>query len=243
MTSTVPVSMPNSQPFHPSAAPSQTYGYPTSGPGMMAPPAQSDPTMAPPEGEIAWGPMLNGFDPTIDNPNVVKIPVRLSPGEQPHFTSADITLYDGDIVFIESRETEVFYTGGLLGGGQYTLPRDYDLRVLEAVSIAEGRNTSGGQAARSIGGISALNQDVSISASRLAILRTLPNGQRITVEVDLKKAMRYKEENILVQPGDMLILEYTFPEAVAAFTQRFLLEGALIGIATSTFTGGGGGGG
>ena len=57
------------------------------------------------------------------------------------------------------------------------------------------------------------------------------------------KAMVRDEENILIQPGDMLVLQYTFPEACAAFTQRFLLEGALIGIATSTFTGGGGGGG
>ena len=29
----------------------------------------------------------------------------------------DIILHDGDIVFIESRDTEVFFTGGLLGGG------------------------------------------------------------------------------------------------------------------------------
>lgn len=189
----------------------------------------------------AWSSTLDSFEPTINNPNVVKIPIRLQPGEVPQFTEEDITLCDGDIVFIESRETEVFYTGGLLGGGQYTLPRDYDLRVLEAISIAEGRQSNGGQALRSVGGVSALNRDVATSASRVAILRNLPNGQRVTIEVDLNKAMRYKEENILVQPGDMLLLQYTFPEATAAFVQRFLLEGALIGIATSTFTGGGGG--
>lgn len=208
---------------------------------QMPPMATPDPRT-----DLSWPAMLSNFEPTIDNPNVVKIPVRLGPGEYPRFSEQDITLYDGDIVFIESRETEVFYTGGLLGGGQYTLPRDYDLRVLEAVSIAEGRSTGSGGGnggLRSIGGVSALNQDVALSASRLAILRTLPNGQRITIEVDLKKALRYKEENIVVQPGDMLLLEYTLPEAVAAYTQRFLLEGALIGIATSMFMGGGSGGG
>ncbi|MCA9079479.1 MAG: polysaccharide biosynthesis/export family protein, partial [Planctomycetaceae bacterium] len=170
-----------------------------------------------------WDQMLNGFDPTIDNPNVIKIPLRLFDGEQIHFTEQDITLYDGDIVFIESRETEVFYTGGLLGGGQYTLPRDYDLRVLEALSIAESRSQQSGQVNRSIGGISALNQDVSNSASRLLIIRKLCNGQTARIEVDVIKAMKYDHENILVQPGDMLILQYTFPEACAAFTQRFLL--------------------
>lgn len=190
-----------------------------------------------------WGQYLNEFDLTIDNPNVVKIPVRVQPGDNINFTEADITLHDGDIVFIETRQTEVFYTGGLLGGGQYVVPRDYDLHVLEAISIAESRSQQGGATSRAIGGVSALNQDVANSASRLLVIRKLPNGQRTRIEVNIYKAMVRDEENILIKPGDMLILQYTFPEACAAFTQRFLLEGALIGIATSTFTGGGGGGG
>jgi len=187
----------------------------------------------------SWNSMLENFDPTIDNPNIIRIPVRLGPGEQPNITEELITLYDGDIVFIDSRETEVFYTAGLLGGGQYTLPRDYDLGVLEAVSIAEGRTTGSGGGGnglnRSIGGVSALNHDVSNSASRLAILRTLPNGKRITIEVDLNKAMRYQQENIRIQPGDILFLQYTLPEAVCAFTQRYLFEGAIFSLAASQF--------
>ncbi|MCA9032311.1 MAG: polysaccharide biosynthesis/export family protein, partial [Planctomycetaceae bacterium] len=191
-----------------------------------------------------WNNFLASFDPTIDSPHVIKIPVRVQPGQGIQFTEEDITLLDGDIVFIESRQTEVFYTGGLLGGGQYPIPRDYDLHVLEAVSIAESRNgQQAGQTMRTLGGVSALNQDVGGSASRVLIIRKLPNGQRARIEVNIYKAMVRDEENILIQPGDMLVLQYTFPEACAAFTQRFLLEGALIGIATSTFTGGGGGGG
>ena len=227
---------------HPPTTPYTMPAAPLS-PGAM-PPAGPVPGPLPP-GMIAdgmpahWPTALQQFDPTIDNSDVVKIPIRLGEGEFPTFTEQDITLYDGDIVFIESRDTEVFYTGGLLGGGQYTLPRDYDLGVLEAISIAEARNAGGSGVTRSVGGVSALNRDVSNSASRVAILRTLPNGQRVTIEVDLNKAIRYKEENILIQPGDMLILQYTIPEAIAAFTQRFLLEGALIGIATSTFQNGG----
>jgi len=187
-----------------------------------------------PGGDMSWGAMLENFDPTINNPNIIRIPVRLGPGEQPNITEEQITLHDGDIVFIDSRETEVFYTAGLLGGGQYTLPRDYDLGVLEAVSIAEGRTGGMGSGLnRSIGGVSALNHDVSNSASRLAILRTLPNGKRITIEVDLRKAMRYQEENIRIQPGDILFLQYTFPEAVCAFTQRYLFEGAIFSLAAA----------
>ncbi len=96
----------------------------------------------------AWSPDLSGLDLTIDSPDIIKIPVRIGPGENPNLTEADITLYDGDIVFIESRETEVFYTGGLLGGGQYTLPRDYDLHVLEAIAVAQGLATATPAASR-----------------------------------------------------------------------------------------------
>lgn len=214
---------------------------------MQPMPAHSGPAFSHQPGMVieedaghSWQHMLAHFDPTIESQDVVKIPIRLAEGEMPHISEDDITLEDGDIVFIESRETEVFYTGGLLGGGQYNLPRDYDLRVLEAISIAESRNNGSNQL-RTIGGVSALNQDVGVSASRVVILRSLPNGQRVNIEVDIRKALRYQAENITIQPGDILMLQYTFPEAVSAFTQRFLLEGALIGVATSMFTTGGGG--
>ena len=69
-----------------------------------------------------------------DGMNTVRIPLRLRPGEVPHFRPEDIILRDGDIVYVDSRETEVYYTGGLLGGGEFPLPRDYDLDVLTAVA-------------------------------------------------------------------------------------------------------------
>lgn len=201
-------------------------------------PENSGPVDAGPGVEQGWSSMLQGFDPTIDNPNVIRIPVRLAPGEIPQITEESITLQDGDIIFIESRETEVFYTSGLLGGGQYTLPRDYDLGVLEAIAISQSRNmgSTGTGMMSSVGGVSALNQDITTSASRLAIIRTLPTGRRITIEIDLRKAMKYPQENIRIQPGDILFLEYTFPEAVCAFTQRYMLEGALFGVAAGMLT-------
>lgn len=166
---------------------------------------------------------------------VIRIPVRLFPGEEVEFTPEDVILYEGDIVFIESRETEIFYTGGLLGGGQYTLPRDYDLDVLGAVSIANGRqqsNSSGGGFGNRIGGISAMNQDISVSASVVVVLRQLPDGGQIPIKVNLYKAMRNPAERILIQPGDFIILQYTPIEAVGAFIERNLLAGSLIGLAT-----------
>ncbi|MCA9067664.1 MAG: hypothetical protein KDA84_01990, partial [Planctomycetaceae bacterium] len=53
----------------------------------------------------------------IDSPEIIRIPMRVYPGEHLPFAEPDIILQDGDIVFVESRETEFFFTGGLLGGG------------------------------------------------------------------------------------------------------------------------------
>ena len=197
-----------------------------------APTTLGDPTLG--EHDDLWQDRMLDFDPTVESPNVIKIPVRLGEGERPSFSEQDIILQDGDIVFIESRETEVYYTGGLLGGGQYTLPRDYDLRILEAISIAQTTQNLQNSATRSIGGVSALNMDVTFSASHVVILRKLPNGTRVPIEVDLYKAVRRPErENIIIQPGDMLILQYTKIEAIGALIERHLLEGAIFSIAAS----------
>ncbi len=181
--------------------------------------------------EWGWGGDFSALH-TMGDPNIIRIPVRLGHGEFPQITEDDVTLYDGDIVFIESRETEVFYTGGLLGGGQFTLPRDYDITVTQAISIAQAQGSSA-SSPRGVGGVSALNSDVTISPSRAVVLRTLPDGRRFPIEVDLYKALRRPQEDILIQPGDMILLQYTKVEAVAAFFERHLLEGALFGIATA----------
>jgi len=186
------------------------------------------PTMTPEE--FGWE--LN--DTGLDGRRIVKIPVRLGPGETVDLKEQDILLEDGDIVFIESRDTEVFYTGGLLGGGQYTLPRDYDLNVLQAIAVATGQQGGGGGSSRgttSMGGPSALNNDVSISASSLIILRYLPDGRMIPIEVDLYKAKSDVADQVIIQPGDYILLQYTKLEATGAFIERHLLEGALFGLA------------
>ena len=183
----------------------------------------------------AWTGFVNGQEMTIENPSVIKIPVRLSPGERPVIRESDVILQDGDIVFIESRSTEVFYTGGLLGGGQYELPRDYDLRLLEALSIAQSpQNVVAG---RSPGGSTGLNGDVQYSGSRVVVMRTLPGGSRVPIEISIYDALKHPEEhNITIQPGDFIHVQYTKCEAWVAFIQQNLLEGALIGTAFGAFT-------
>ena len=231
----------------------QPHGFPPGGPQFNAMPPGGPPPGAPP-----WSPPVvppqpsNGPDRrpaidqgpgleaalglgggTLDGRHVIRIPIRLGPGETADIRPEDVILYDGDIVFIESRDTEVFYTGGLLGGGQYTLPRDYDLDILQALSLASSRGMSGGN--RSIGGVSALNNDVSISPSTAIILRKLPDGGEIPVKVDLYRARTDLSERIVIQPGDYILLQYTPLEAVGAFFERHLLETAIFGLAAQSF--------
>lgn len=228
-------SMPPAAP--PAATPYQRGAPPP--PHMPAPAPGA--AWSPPGAVEAW--TLPGDLGTSMKPrHIIRIPVRLGPGEVADITEEDIILYDGDIVFIESRDTEVFYTGGLLGGGQYSLPRDYDLDVLGAIAIAQGQRSGGGgsQATSSVGGQSALNNDVSISASHLIILRPLPDGSQLPILVDLYEAVRDPAARIIIQPGDYLLLQYTRLEAIAAFVERHLLAGALFSVAAAQLQTGGG---
>ncbi|HLQ45435.1 MAG TPA: hypothetical protein VK137_11940, partial [Planctomycetaceae bacterium] len=105
--------------------------------------------------------------------------------------------------------------------------------VLGAIAIAQaGRTTA--SASRATGGITALNQDVTIGASQAIILRQMPNGTQVPIKVDLYRAARHPQERVLMQPGDFLLLQYTPLEAVGAFVERHLLEGALFGVAAQS---------
>lgn len=157
--------------------------------------------------------------PLPDDPTMLKIPMRLPPGVIPNFREEDIILEDGDIIYIESRNAEVFYTGGLLPGGEFIIPRDYDLDVFGAMALAGsaisgpqgmggGGGGGGGFGIGSIGGV---------PPGVLYVLRKTPCNGQITIEVDLAKANLDPRERILVQPGDTLILRYKPCEEVLNF--------------------------
>lgn len=145
-----------------------------------------------------------------DDPNVLRIPLRLPPGEIPRLKQEDIILQDGDIVLIESRETEVFYTGGLLGGREIPLPRDYDLDILGAIALA------GGAVAQNPGGLGLIGVG-GAAPTNCIVLRKLACGDQMTIEVDLVKALNQPQNRILIQPGDTLILRYKPIEELTNF--------------------------
>lgn len=156
----------------------------------------------------------------IEDSWILRIPLRVPPGQIPNIETNDIVLDDGDILQIESRETELFYTGGMLRGGQFPLPRDYDLDVLGALALAgQGiASTSSRGGGGGGGGGGGMMQGLGgTSPTQLYIIRKLPCGRTFNIAVDLQMAMNDSKQNILVQPGDTLILRYKPHEELANF--------------------------
>ena len=160
-----------------------------------------------------------GILPSVDDStNAITIPLRLGPGEVPTFRQEDIVLRDGDIVYVDTRETDVYYTGGLLGGGEFPLPRDYDLDVLAAVSIA-GQGIAG--SSRTTAGFAGASV-AQTQPTEVIILRRLPGDRQLAIRIDLNDTINDPTQRLLIKAGDTLIL-------------RFKPQEELINFATSTF--------
>ncbi len=150
----------------------------------------------------------------------IRVPLRMRPNEPLPFRPEDVILRTGDIVFIETRDTEVYYTGGLLPVAELILPRDYDLDVLEAVTQSRGPLFNGGVNFNNLNG-SILNNGVgNPSPTLLTVIRKTPNCGQITIRVDLSEAAQDPRKRILVQPGDFLILQ----ESMAQSFTRYVLQ-------------------
>jgi protein involved in polysaccharide export with SLBB domain len=144
---------------------------------------------------------------------IIRIPTRIKIGEKIPFTQEDIILQNGDIVFIEARDTEVYYTGGLMSARQIILPRDYDLHAREAVAVANGPILNAAVNGSNLSG-TLLNEGLGNSSpSQLSVIRRTKDYGLITIKVDLNKAFLDPRENIIIQPGDFLILQETVGEA------------------------------
>ena len=145
------------------------------------------------------------------------IPLRLPPGEPMPFKPADVILGDGDIVYIAAREAQVFYTGGLLLSGQYPLPRDFDLDIVQAVAYVRGPLVNG---AFSQNNLSGQIQPVGIgfpNPSLVTVVRHIPGKSLLKIRIDLNRALYDPNERILIQPMDLIILQSTPAEALTQY--------------------------
>lgn len=151
----------------------------------------------------------------------VRIPLKLCPGEPIPFSPRDVILQDGDLVYVEPRREEYFYTGGLLPGGQIPIPRDEDLDVLEAIALANGSVGGPGGASSATFRTGAGPGNI-VPPRRALILRKTPEGGQLPIRVDLARAMRNPAERIGIMPGDFIMLYYTPGEQASNVALNFL---------------------
>ena len=144
--------------------------------------------------------------PAQKNGSGVNIPLHQSSTYQ-SFDNRQSVLSSGDLVIVQARPTEVYYTSGLLRGGEFPLPRDKNLTVLEAIAIAGGPM---------------VNNNNGLGLSRLPpteLIVSRNNGRNglVTIRVDLDRAQNDPNQNILVAPGDNLLLRFKPIEQIGNF--------------------------
>lgn len=168
---------------------------------------------------------------TEGKPLVQRIPLRVAPDYVPNIKAEDIILDNGDTIFLEARDAEVFYTGGLIGGGQYQLPRDYDLDIVQAIMQVRGPLLNGGFTQNAFVSNSTNNGIGNPSPSLVTVIRKTANNQQLNIRVDLNLAMKDPRERIIVKAGDLIILQEKPGEAFARYmsqTFRINLLGTFI---------------
>jgi protein involved in polysaccharide export with SLBB domain len=157
-------------------------------------------------------------DGTMPPEAISRIPLRLRNGEPITFKPEDVVLRNGDIVFIETRDTEVFYTGGLLPPGEFALPRDYDLDIIEAIARVHGPLVNGGFNQNNQFSSQLLASGLGFPSPSLAtVLRKTSYGRQLAIRVDLNKALRDPRERVIIQPSDIIILQEKPSEAFVRY--------------------------
>ncbi|MCC6420326.1 MAG: polysaccharide biosynthesis/export family protein, partial [Gemmataceae bacterium] len=148
---------------------------------------------------------------------VIRIPLRAHPYKVPPIRPEDVVLRTGDVVYLEARDQDIYYTGGLLPGGEHILPRDRDLDVVGAIARVRGPLLNGSFSTSNLAG-NLVNPGMgNPSATLLTVIRQLPGGGQVPIKVDLALALNDPRERLLVKAGDVLILQEKPQEALARY--------------------------
>jgi protein involved in polysaccharide export with SLBB domain len=152
----------------------------------------------------------------------IRLPLRVPQGAPLPFSREDTILHNGDIVFIEARDEEVFFTAGLLPPGRHMLPRDQDLDVIQAVSLVRGPLYNGAFGGSNLSGTLIPPGIGNPSPTLLVVLRYIPGRGQVAIAVSLRDALLHPQERLVIKPGDVLILQETPCEALTRYvTQTF----------------------
>jgi polysaccharide export outer membrane protein len=128
---------------------------------------------------------------------------------------ADFRLGDRDMVMVKPRDKEMLSITGLVNKpGQYELPANQEVRLLDAIALG--------------GGLS------STVADRVLVIRHVAGQpEPIPIQASLRIAKRDGRENLVLGPGDVVSVEQTPATAVVdAFMKLFRMSVGLAGRST-----------
>jgi len=111
-------------------------------------------------------------------------------------------LADGSTVMVERRRPQPYQVIGLVKN-----PGEYEFRV--------------GREERLIGAIARAGGVTQSLADKVRITRLAPDGQEAVIEVSLERAKRHREENIRLQPGDVISVEHNAATIVLDTIKQF----------------------
>ena len=118
-------------------------------------------------------------------------------------TNADFRLLDRDIVRVVPRKKEVVYVAGLVKDpGQFEIPLDQDIHLLDAIALAGGRSSP--------------------VADKIFVIRRVKNQpEPLVIQASISKAKQNGLENLRLTAGDTITLEQTPVTAVVDTLGKF----------------------
>jgi polysaccharide export outer membrane protein len=126
--------------------------------------------------------------------------------------NADVHLEDGSTVMVMARPKRYIHVMGLVRKpDQFEMPQDHELRLLDAISLANGRTLE--------------------VADKVRIIRSIPDvPEPIVIEGSIGEAKRNTVSNIRLAPGDVVSVEETPVTFVVGTIRDFVRFGFTAGI-------------
>jgi polysaccharide export outer membrane protein len=173
--------------------------------------AMADPNMPGMRAELAGFARGQGAggQPTVGMPART---VRIDLQQAATTGNADVHLEDGSTVMVMPRPKRFIHVMGLVRKpDQFEMPQDHELRLLDAISLANGRTLE--------------------MADKVRIIRTVPTRpEPIVIDASIGEAKRNTASNIRLAPGDVVSVEETPVTFVVGTIRDFVRFGFTAGI-------------
>ena len=146
----------------------------------------SVPLENPAENAVVEGRLTSFEESTTNTVRIDLISVSTSPASDLRYQ-----LFDGDVIYVPERKVDPIFVDGLVTKpGMYEWPNNQEVRLLDALAMAGGRNNP--------------------LADNVWILRHVPGREEpIVIKAKLNAIKRNAAENIRIAPGDVITVEET----------------------------------